>query len=54
MTPTEDAVVVPIAGDPLLVGALLLRVMAQLDDAGGSPAAPAAQDHRFHCRAGPH
>jgi hypothetical protein len=39
MTPMEDAVVVPIAGDPLLVGALLLRVMAQLDDASGAPAA---------------
>jgi hypothetical protein len=39
MTPMEDSVVVPIAGDPLLVGALLLRVMAQLDDASGTPAA---------------
>ncbi len=41
MTLTEDAVVLPIAGDPLLVGALLLRVMAQLDDVSG--AAPPAQ-----------
>ena len=42
MTPTEDAVVFPIAGDPLLVSALLLRVMAQLDDPGSVPAvAPA-------------
>jgi hypothetical protein len=43
MTLTEDAVVLPIAGDPLLVGALLLRVMAQLDDVSGAPAAPPAQ-----------
>jgi hypothetical protein len=43
MTPAGDAVVLPIAGDPLLVGALLLRVMAQLDDASVSTTAPAAQ-----------
>ena len=43
MTPTEDALVLPIAGDPLLVGALLLRVMADFDDAGGVANAAAAQ-----------
>ena len=30
--------VLPLGGDPLLVGALLLRVMAHFDDAGGAPA----------------
>ena len=43
MTPTEDAVVLPIAGDSLLVGALLLRVVAQLDDGSVSTAVPSAQ-----------
>ena len=43
MTPTGDAVVLPIAGDPLLVVALLLRVMAQLDDGIVSTTVPAAQ-----------
>src|SRR5258708_19110228 len=36
MTPTEDPVVLPISGDPLLIGALLLRAMAQFDDSGGA------------------
>jgi len=43
MTPTEDGVVLPIAGDSLLVGALLLRVVAQLDDGSVSTAVPSAQ-----------
>ena len=43
MTPTDESVVLPIAGDPLLVGALLLRVMADFDDAVGTPAGAAAQ-----------
>ena len=43
MTPNEDAVVLPIAGDSLLVGALLLRVVAQLDDGSVSTAVPSAQ-----------
>ena len=43
MTSTEDAVVLPIAGDSLLVGALLLRVVAQLDDGSVSTAVPSAQ-----------
>ena len=33
----------PIAGDPLLVVALLLRVMAQLDDGSVATTAPASQ-----------
>jgi hypothetical protein len=32
MTATEDSVTLPITGDPLLVGALLLRVIAQFDE----------------------
>ena len=43
MTPTEDAVVLPIAGDSLLVGALLLRVVAQFDDGSVPIAVPSAQ-----------
>jgi hypothetical protein len=43
MTPNEDAVVLPIAGDSLLVGALLMRVVAQLDDEILSTSAPSAQ-----------
>lgn len=42
MTLTEDSVVLPIAGDPLLVGALLLRAMAQFDDADGARPAQCA------------
>jgi hypothetical protein len=40
VTPAEDAVVLPIAGDALLVGALLLRVAAQFEDLVGAPAMP--------------
>jgi hypothetical protein len=43
MTPNEDLVVLPIAGDPLLVGALLLRVMAQIDDGSLPTSTPPAQ-----------
>ena len=43
MTPTEDSVVLPISGDPLLIGALLLRAMAQFDDTRPTPAASPSQ-----------
>jgi len=42
MTPIEDVVTVPITGDPLLVGALLLRVMTQIDEAPNARAAQCA------------
>lgn len=37
VTTTDDTVVLPIAGDPLLIGSLLLRVIAQIED-GNIPA----------------
>ena len=43
MTPTDDAVVLPIAGDSLLVGALLLQVMVQIDDGSVPISASPAQ-----------
>jgi len=42
MTPSEDPVVLAISGDPLLIGALLLRVMAQFDHAGSARPAQCA------------
>ena len=43
MTPVEGAVVLPITGDPMLVGALFLRVLAELDKANAAIATSPAQ-----------
>ena len=40
MTLPDDSIVLPISGDPLLVGALLLRITAQIDDGAATTTAP--------------